>query len=271
MNGVYQADRPTKMKTDRLLPTIFACALLVGSSASGQTLRPVLIDGTPESPPGPAIDLDFPGGSPKELVAAINKHLPESDRLNVVIPSDAGPVQIPELRMKGVTVPALFEALSAASESRREETGVAYGFRRTQANPPAWWFSFWDHRPPTEAGGARAPEPVCRFFPLGSFLDPYSIEDITTAIRTGYDMLGEQPPEMKFHPETSLLIAVGPAAQLQLIDNALAALATTPRNIDPVTGQVIPGRPNPRIRKLPTATPRPPAPLPADIPGPAPH
>jgi hypothetical protein len=189
-------------------------------------------------------DLNFPGGTAKDLVEAINKVLPQDEQVNVVVPPQDINVQLPSLRMKGVTIPALFESLS--TERHEKDYRIMYGFRRTSATPPVWTFYVLEDRQGPSAG----PSPntaVCRFFALNSYLQSHTIEDITTAIRTGYEMLGGEVPAMKFHPETSLLIAVGPPAQLQLIDQALKALSENPAPVDPTTG-----RP---IRTLP-ATPR---------------
>jgi hypothetical protein len=51
------------------------------------------------------------------------------------------------------------------------------------------------------------------------------VDDITTAVRTGWNMLGEtNAPELNFHEDTKLLIAVGPLDKLQLIDEVLSEL-----------------------------------------------
>jgi hypothetical protein len=55
-----------------------------------------------------------------------------------------------------------------------------------------------------------------------------SIDDITTAIKTGAKMLGEtDEPTMSFHKDTRLLIAVGEPSRLDIIDSALRALQQT--------------------------------------------
>ena len=67
--------------------------------------------------------------------------------------------------------------------------------------------------------------PVCRYFQLASYLENYSIEDITTAIQTGWKMAKVEPmPQLSFHKETSLLIAVGPEASVNQIPAVLNEL-----------------------------------------------
>ena len=52
-----------------------------------------------------------------------------------------------------------------------------------------------------------------------------SVDDITTAIQTGWKMLGEEnPPKISFHKDTKLLIAVGEPDKLEIIDAVLNSL-----------------------------------------------
>jgi len=76
------------------------------------------------------------------------------------------------------------------------------------------------------------PQQFCRFYQLGPYLQDYSIQDITTAIQTGWKLLGvKSSPQLKFHPETKLLIAVGPPEQLATIDTVLSQLRKTPKDV----------------------------------------
>jgi hypothetical protein len=67
---------------------------------------------------------------------------------------------------------------------------------------------------------------ICRFYALGPYLDwGLSIDDITTAIKTGAKMLGDtNEPTISFHKDTRLLIAVGEPGKLDIIDSVLKAL-----------------------------------------------
>lgn len=176
----------------------------------------------------PRFDLDFPGGGPKALVAAIEKA--SGKPLNAIVPSDTTDVVIPPLKMSGVTVPELFEALQLASAklvqvpsspypTMMNQFTTSYGFVSAgKAENRVWYFKV-----------ARAPQPppqvkLCRFYQLEPFLQQYKIEDVITAIRTGWGMQNVTAPELKFHPETKLLIAVGSEDDLKLIDSALQQL-----------------------------------------------
>lgn len=65
------------------------------------------------------------------------------------------------------------------------------------------------HRYDTPAIPLEAREKACRFYQINPYLKNYSIESITTAIETGWKMLNiADPPTIRFHKDTGLLIAV---------------------------------------------------------------
>jgi hypothetical protein len=202
----------------------------------------------------PRFDLDFNGGTPQMLVDAAAKASKEG--INVIIPEEHKDVRIPAMRMKRVTVSSLFEAVSEASkrtvsQSPRPPYGMpigtwnseeSYGFRRSGSDneSPVWVFYY--QKP--VAPDVSQPKLV-RFFQLGPYLDGpngLKVEDITTAIQTGYSLLGESStPELKFHKETRLLIAVGDQNRLSLIDEVLNSLPQGSNvTIDPTTGVPVP-------------------------------
>lgn len=180
-------------------------------------------------------DLDFPGGTPKDLVKAVEKA--SSKPLNTVIPDECANLRIPAFSVKNVTVAQVFEALLLASQktdhymehlldgniSHTSHTST-YGFRTDgPLNENSIWYFYWDKEPPAEQ---PIPHSVCKFYQLGPFLKAgYKVEDITTAIETGWKMLGKtNVPEISFHKDTKILIAVGEADDVELIGDVLAQL-----------------------------------------------
>ncbi|MEO7299755.1 MAG: hypothetical protein ABI042_14405 [Verrucomicrobiota bacterium] len=184
-------------------------------------------------------DLDFPGGTPQQLVDTIVK---QSGRpLNAIIPDEFADTKLPALKMREITVPALFDALLMASlktvkyvtgtysagtgqtTEQYQQKRTSFGFSRSKGEDAVWYFS---------REGVDEPTPerdVCRFYQLGPDLEKYKIEDITTAIKTGWQLLNiKSPPTLKFHSETKLLIAVGHAGDLQTIDSVLQELRLLP-------------------------------------------
>jgi hypothetical protein len=200
----------------------------------------------------PKIDLNFPGGTPRELVAAIQK---ASGRpLNVIISDeDNNSTVLPALRMKAVNVVQLLLALAPASQKQVPVvTGVSVngaglripsfsyqreGYAFEPQGPPAedsvWYFNVHRTAVPPSLADAEKEASVCRFYQLGPYLERgYSVDDITFAIRSGWKLLAPMlhvgEPEVNYHKDTHLLIAAGDPAMLKLIDDALHQLEKWP-------------------------------------------
>lgn len=203
-------------------------------------------------------DIDFPGGPPAKLVHTIVTQ--SGTPLNVIIPPEFESTELPPLSMRNVSVPRLFEAINQASRKTVSRiTGwnnyspglrtpnvqistMSIGFRTAgPTTPESIWYFFVDE-PPSMPDVPEPQDPskatACRFYQLGPYLDGGSlrVEDITTAVETAWKMLETpKPPTLKFHKETRLLIAVGPADRLSIIDEVLAQLSPAP-HVDPNTG-----------------------------------
>lgn len=186
-------------------------------------------------------DLDFPGGTPEELIRFLREEAGQP--VNAIIPEDVADTRLPAIRVANVTLTQLFQAIEAASRKttlfavstsrsavpgrapmvnyQTHETG--YGFRTAgEPGDNAIW-QFYREEPPVMPEPKPARE--VRFFQLAPYLDTLDVEDITTAIRTGWELLGvEDLPTLKFHQETKLLIAVGDPGLLATIDEVLRQL-----------------------------------------------
>ncbi|MBL9168736.1 MAG: hypothetical protein JNN07_13415 [Verrucomicrobiales bacterium] len=232
-----------------VLPTLILTAMLHHPPATAQTAtagRP------PEPPPtgGPTptkresvvsvdlvlFDLDFKGGTPGELVEAIQKQTKRP--LNVIIPDDGVNDRIPALKMRNVTVRDLFLALGQATATATPVPGSngSYSLHQT-----ASWFktlgnatddSIWYYQSPKPVSVPKAPPPqACRFYQLAGYLDRLTVDDIITAVETGWKLMndGSDNPHLTFHRETKLLIAVGGQEKLRMIDDVLQQLKNVPR------------------------------------------
>jgi hypothetical protein len=255
------------MKCSRLLAGVL---LALPLAAQGQPSALPAFRATADrlATPEPSLtrfDLDFSGGTPQELIAAIQKAMARP--LNAIVPDEFAGEKLPALKMKNVTVPQLFEALGAASHKNEVmKSGPAggsfpvpgsyqfvstfvstsYGFR-TQGVPTddSIWF-FFVERPLPPA--TPIPEKTCRFYSLAPYLDRgATVDDITTAIETGWKMLGyPSPPAIRFHKDTKLLIAVGEASKLEIIDAVLKAMdvpKTKPATSAPASANKPPEKP----------------------------
>jgi len=199
-------------------------------------------NGSPQNEP-PALtkfNLDFPGGTPKELVAAIEKAMGKP--LNAIIPTEDADVQMPPLKLNEVTFPQLSDTLKIGSfkpeyvllrekrpgfPSPYDSVETGYYFRTTDDRPTdnSVWFFYVKKVPVTPPT-----EKICRFFPLAYYLNRgFTVDDITTAVQTGWKMSGETAtPELSYHKETKMLIAFGEPAKLNTIQNVLESLPFSP-------------------------------------------
>ena len=208
----------------KLLCLVFGVGLLSATSAFSQDKTPPPL---PQTAPAPAasltkFDLDFPGGTPAELVAAIEKSTGRP--LNAIVRDEDMNLKMPALKMKGVTVLELFEALKLASKTTQISPAgnyydTSFGFISQsggRSDGSVWVFH---NDLPQNAK-------ISRFFLLTPYLDQgLTVDDITTAIQTGWTMLSVSPaPTLRFHKETNLLIAVGNPIQIQTIEQVLGAL-----------------------------------------------
>ncbi len=236
LNGTTEMKNSSKIMKKivlALLASVFSLQMTFAQPAT-QPLPPQPPASPSAKPEAQKFDLDFPGGTPQQLVDTIVK---QSGRpLNAIIPDEFADTKLPALKMREVTVPALFDALTSASQKtvkyvtgthfaggqtteQYQQKRTSFGFSRQPGENAVWYFFF---------DGLEQPTPerdICRFYQLGHDLEKFKIEDITTAIKTGWQLLNiKSPPTLKFHPETKLLIAVGHAGDLKTIDSVLQEL-----------------------------------------------
>ena len=176
--------------------------------------------------------LDFPGGTPAQLVKAIEKAM---HNINVIINKDDENVELPPLKMDDVFLPQLFTALEVASRKTvavsssgfpgsYQQVTTSYGFKSADdmSDTAVWYFHVEKPSMPPMVSS----EKVCQFYSLSQYLDRgFTVDDITTAIQTGWKMAGVTPtPELNYHKETKLLIAFGEPNKLKTIDDVLRTL-----------------------------------------------
>ena len=165
----------------------------------------------PETPVLTKFNLDFPGGTPGELLTAIQKEIGKP--LNAIVYDEYASAVMPPLKLKSVDIVQLFQALRAS--------GHSFGSTGDRKDENSVWVY----------GGAKPQQKVCRFYSLAPYLERgLKLDDITTAIQTGWKMMGvTDTPAISFHKETKLLIAVGEPGKLETIDAVLMALEPPPQ------------------------------------------
>jgi hypothetical protein len=176
--------------------------------------------------------LDFPGGTPVQLVKAIEKAMGKP--LNVIINKEDENIELPPLKMSDVYLPQLFAVLEAASRKvvavstggfgSYSQFSTGYGFK-TDGQPfdnSVWYF----HVEKPSLPPVVSTQKICQFYSLSPYLDRgFTVDDITTAIQTGWKMAGETAtPELNYHKETKLLIAFGEPDKLKTIADVLKTL-----------------------------------------------
>ena len=214
------------MKKHLLL--VLGISLLSFHPALGEDASQTVVTTPREASPLPRFDLDFPGGTPGELVKAIEKATGKP--LNTIISDDFTNWGMHAFSVHNVTVAQLFEAYAATTKDTRLFPGGVIkswtgGFRTEGVpNENSIWY-FFNDRP----GEPDKPE-ICRFYELSPYLEAgYKVEDITTAIETAWEMLGASPKDaadsLKYHKDTKLLIVKGNANDMKMIEEMLAQLS----------------------------------------------
>lgn len=231
-----------------------------GQNAANKQPQPAETYIAMDQPDLPKFDLDFPGGTPEQLVEFIRG---EIELLNVIVPNEHKDVKLPPMKLKNVNVAELFRALEAAtrqtvpyvsgystsgpSGNRRvvSEKTTGMGFLTLGPGPirPESVWTFFVNNPITKV----PEEKTVRYFNVKPYLGTYKIEDITTAVQEGWKMLEADPlPQLSFHEDTKLLIAAGGPDQLEIISSVLLRLQESMvSSVDPVTGAPLPGQPAP--------------------------
>jgi hypothetical protein len=176
-------------------------------------------------------NLDFPGGTPAQLVKAIEKAMGKP--LNAIIADEDADTKLPPLKMSNVDVPQLFNALvnmsykyegNTFNQMRNVVSSFGFASKDSQLSDDSIWYFF--------VYKAQTPQPspppakICQFYSLQPYLNRgFTVDDITTAIQTGWKMAGiTSPPELNYHKETQLLIAFGEPDELRTIQTVLYTL-----------------------------------------------
>ncbi len=242
----------------------------------GVSLGPAVPDDS-----GPRLDFAFNGIPLAEAIKGVQSryHEKAADKghLNVVIPEhlrELSETNTLTLEVKQVTVGELFNLIGLASERTiRYVNGFQYtggaplpqfsqakgGYHFTHvpstgANPTYLLQSDFPTSAPEVpgsgigSGGGAAPKEtrqLVKFFQLEPFLERFKIEDVVTAVKTGWELAGIKPlPTLRFHDETKLLAVSGDQYSLQLVEEVLSQLGTGKGRPQPGMPLRAPGRSN---------------------------
>ena len=199
--------------------------------------RPVS-PGSPGDPSGvvePVFDIDFPGGTVVEFVAAVSAA--RGRPANILIDENDRSMRIPKFAMRQVTLGSLIQAINQLARMRDPASEFAAG---NYAVPGETIWSLTVARP------RNVPEEQVKFFNLDRFLPLNSVDDIITALNAGYQLKtgGDDRINLKFHKETRLLMVRGTPEVLAMVGDVLSQLAPPPP-LPPKPGSVPGAAPKP--------------------------
>lgn len=188
----------------------------------------------PQNLPAAAYQIEFNGGTAQDLVDLLTQVVTPAP--NIIISPESKNVQVPAFELNNVTLPDLFQALNNLSKDKSAQ------WQLSGSTEPIWVLTPV-HTPTDHLSALRQmrvvdpltglPNPYygkaetrsCLVLPVGAYLSNYNLEDITTAVKTAWGMLGDETgAEMKFHKDTELLIAVGTKEQLSVLSQVLNSL-----------------------------------------------
>lgn len=264
-------------------------AQVTGRSNPAPTAPVAAVDPTtgelldPPKDVGPRLDFVFDNLPLEEVIKRVQAsyHQESGKYLNVMVPQqmrDVARTNLISLEVRQVTVGELFDLFGRASERTVEIPQVGNTFSRMTAG-----YKF----EPVGTGGEnltyllkgeypperpKQKDPVAvyepktedstkyvQFYQLDSYLDRFTVEDITTAIRTGADLAGYKgAPTMKYHEETKLLVVHGTQPQVGMVQQVLQSLANAkrpvgqPAPVQPVPVQIVPAQPGIPSVRIPT-------------------
>jgi hypothetical protein len=171
----------------------------------------------PQRPEWTRMNIDFAGGTPAELLAAIKKISNQTP--NVLIHPDAATVTIPAFKLRDVSPAQIFVALNSLSEPP-----FTNGYWKAAPLPDG---EIWTLTRPRTTPGLPFQSKNCKILNLTQVLGDYSVDDVTTAMKGAWELLNSgETPVVKFHKDTKLLMVVGDDRQLNVANEVLRELTT---------------------------------------------
>lgn len=177
-------------------------------------------------------------------------------RPNIVIQPDCASGLIPPIKLRDVTAAQVFNAINTLREPEFQD-GM---FRLVPQQEGEIWALVKTTRLKPDFGGLRqqhgfqnAPQQsgrICKVFNLTPVLEVYNIDDVTTAIKGAWELLGSQEaPDLKFHNDTKLLIVVGASEHLVVVQDVIRELTN---NVEAKLGSL----PGPKAENAKPAAPK---------------
>ncbi len=212
--------------------------------------------------PGPRMDFRFDGVPLTEAIKGIQEQYHKAAApkyLNVVIGEhlrDLAETNTITLSVKQVTAGELLKLIGTSSQRRiawqqfqngsytliQGNGGFSFIPEHSSGGNPTYLLqseypaaygatqpNLYGQLPAGQPQQAVAPErKFVSYFSLEPYLDRFKVEDITTAMKLGWELSGaKELPTMKFHEETKLLVVSGTTDQLAVVTAVLQNLSTS--------------------------------------------
>lgn len=218
------------MHTLRPAVLVISSILLAGASHAQQAPaidkagRPVMQQ-MPRTPLEETIaDVNFPGGTIGQYVEYLRSVTPDN-AVNVVTEDEVAQARVPAIRLKNVTVGQAVDVLETISGDGREiETKTAF----TNGSSAMVYSLRYSrvHQPP--------PQSPISVFQVSDIIDAGNggagtmpVNTLLTALEQAMTMVGGEPPEMKYHPDSGLLLFKGGRQQMDTAMDLLVNLRET--------------------------------------------
>ncbi|HUU82429.1 MAG TPA: hypothetical protein VM243_02890 [Phycisphaerae bacterium] len=208
------------MKRPSSMLFIIAAAVAFASCPSGHALAQAQAKAPPQArhAGGPAIDLEFPGGTVAQYVDALRKVTPEANV--VVITPEVLEITLPPVQLKSV---GLGDAVFLMEGDYEPKAHVHVRIEVNQIGP-------WDE---SQRAVFQVSGTVVRKGRTGTETHVWTVADllaegvgpeaVLTAVETALALYAEdhEPAQVRFHEETGLLIARGDPWQVEVIDDVV--------------------------------------------------
>lgn len=185
---------------------------------------PILaLDQEPPHQSGP-IDLDFPGGTATEYVAALRKAAPG---VNIVLLANADFIHVPAVTLRRVDPGAAVQMLRNLPREQGDRLAQCeIEFMDTQLGDESYQLITIGIQSKPASPKDSADFQVSRVYSVADLLSgSVKAADLLTAVEATLEMSrAGSPAKVKFHEATGLLIATGTVTQMDAINNVISQL-----------------------------------------------
>lgn len=197
---------------------------------------------TPAEPLNPAesaprqFSIDFPGGTVRDFLTAVSKN--DGVSISIIAASDPADLgaPLPPFSLRNINTMTAEQVLARMLNARGYDLTLVSG--DPYSNSVVAVLSRIEKKPVV----VRMPSSRFESFQLGPYLADQSIDDIVGAIRMAWELDPQHDPKalnLKFHPQTAILLMSGPPEGLELAMKIISQLKRSAKN-DPKPAQKTP-------------------------------